>query len=426
MVFHIEKSKRKTAITAGVIGNIMEWYDFALYGYMASILSQLFFPGDNHIASLLATYGVFAAGFIMRPLGSVVFGWMGDRIGRSKVMFISVAMMAFPTFALGLLPTFGTVGIAAPILLVLIRLIQGLSVGGEFSSSVTYLVETAPRGKRGLSGSWANVGSMGGMLLGSGLATATTNLLSTELVHEWGWRLPFLFGGILGIVAIWLRSHITRSSHFHKHNSEREATSPLKEAFTDNLQETIQAIMFASVYGILFYISLVYLPNWIEEYTDYPLEQAMTWNTIATALLLILIPLAGWVSDKYIRRSHVLVLSLLIFATLSLPFIHWLIDPNTIRIALVQLVFALLIAVLCGVAPSLFVELFPSKDRLSGYSVAYNLGLGVVGGTTPLLSTWLISVTDSEFTLGWLMVIASIIGIGALIWIKDQSREPLQ
>lgn len=163
-------SERYTSILAGFIGNVIEWYDFALYGYMAGILSELFFPGENTTASLIATYGVFAAGFIMRPLGSAVFGWMGDTVGRSRTMFISVIMMVLPTFILGCLPTFKSVGIWAPVMLVLVRLVQGLSVGGEFSSSVTYLVETSPRSGRGLAGSWANTGSMLGMLLGSAAA----------------------------------------------------------------------------------------------------------------------------------------------------------------------------------------------------------------------------------------------------------------
>lgn len=145
MVLHLPKGKRKIAVVAGVIGNIMEWYDFALYGFMAQIISQLFFPEGNQTANLLATYGIFAAGFIMRPIGSIVFGWMGDTIGRSKTMLISVSLMTIPTFVLGLLPSYAVIGIWAPVGLIIIRLLQGLSVGGEFSSSVTYLVETAPR-----------------------------------------------------------------------------------------------------------------------------------------------------------------------------------------------------------------------------------------------------------------------------------------
>jgi MHS family proline/betaine transporter-like MFS transporter len=426
MVFHLEKDRRKTAIAAGVIGNIMEWYDFALYGYMASILAALFFPGENQIASLLATYGVFAAGFVMRPLGSAIFGWIGDTISRSAAMLISVAMMAIPTVVLGLLPTYKTIGLAAPVLLVVIRLIQGLSVGGEFSSSVTYLVETAPVDKRGLSGSYANVGSIAGMLLGSSMASLTTNLLTSSQVEAWGWRLPFLFGAVLGIFAIWLRRQLPKSSHFQKHNQERENTSPLKEAFTENFRETAQAILVASAYGALFYISLVFLPNWLKEYVGFPLDRAMAYNTIATALLLVLVPAMGWFSDQFIRRTRIIAISIGFFGIGAYPLLLWLSTGTQAAVLVVQLIFAVLTAMLCGAAPALFVELFPTKDRLSGYSVAYNVGLGVVGGATPMICTWLISVTGSKDTLAAFMFAIAFIGLAALLWMKDRSREPLR
>ena len=199
MVFHLPKDKRKVAILAGLIGNIIEWYDFALYGYMAAIISYLFFPNDVPALALLSTYGIFAVGFVMRPIGSAVFGWLGDTIGRSKTMIISVTAMMIPTFVLGLLPTFDSIGMMAPVLLVVLRLIQGLSVGGEFSTSVTYLVETSPENQRGFSGSWGNVGSGMGMLLGSLMAAAVTNLLGDNALNSWGWRIPFLFGGVIGV-----------------------------------------------------------------------------------------------------------------------------------------------------------------------------------------------------------------------------------
>jgi MHS family proline/betaine transporter-like MFS transporter len=194
--------KQRTALLAGFIGNVVEWYDFALYGYMAGIIAVLFFPEQSTTAGLIATYGIFAAGFLMRPIGSAVFGWLGDTIGRSRTMMISVIMMVVPTVLLGVLPTHETIGIWAPMLLVIIRLVQGLSVGGEFSSSVTYLVETAEDGQRGFAGSWANTGSMVGMLLGAGAAALLTGLLSADEVTSWGWRIPFLLGGIIGGVAI--------------------------------------------------------------------------------------------------------------------------------------------------------------------------------------------------------------------------------
>jgi MHS family proline/betaine transporter-like MFS transporter len=426
MVFHLPKDQRKTATIAGVVGNIIEWYDFALYGFMASILATLFFPSESRTASLIATYGVFAAGFIMRPLGSALFGWMGDTIGRSKTMLISVAMMALPTTVLGLLPTYDSVGIWAPIALVALRLVQGLSVGGEFSSSVTYLVETAAPDQRGLSGSWANVGSMLGMLLGSAVATAATNFLDPATLQDWGWRLPFLFGAVLGVVAIGLRRHLPRSEHFAQHVAEHGRTSPLKEAFTLNGKQTLQGTLFASGYGALFYLTLVYLPNWLSEYTSLDLNVAMRINTAATALMVVLIPLMGWVSDRFIRRTHLIAIAIVLMMLIVLPLQYWMVSGSLWAAIISQFGLAILIAIPCGVGPATFVELFPTEDRLSGYSVAFNIGLGIIGGSTPMAATWLIDTTGSELAPAFYLVAFAFVALGSLIWMKDRSREPLQ
>lgn len=242
---------------AGYIGNVVEWYDFALYGFLAGIIAPVFFPPGAPTVGLIATYGIFAAGFLMRPLGAAVFGWFGDRYGRARAMQVSVAMMALPTLLLGILPTYAQVGLVAPLLLIMIRLVQGLSVGGEFSSSATYLVETAPLGQRGLTGSWANIGSMSGTLMGVGAAALVTNLYSPDALAAWAWRLPFFGGALLGTAAIWVRRNLHNSEHFQQHHAEREETSPLLEAFTSNRRETLLALAFAASYGTCFYIAFV-------------------------------------------------------------------------------------------------------------------------------------------------------------------------
>lgn len=426
MVFHLPRDQRKTATIAGVVGNIIEWYDFALYGFMATILSSLFFPSESRVASLLATYGVFAAGFVMRPLGSALFGWMGDTIGRSRTMLISVSMMALPTFLLGLLPTHATAGVWAPILLVTIRLVQGLSVGGEFSSSVTYLVETAEPHQRGLAGSWANVGSMLGMLLGSGVATLVTSVFQPETVHAWAWRLPFLFGAALGTTAIVLRRHLPRSEQFAKHEAEHGPSSPLKEAFTRNRKETLQGTLFASGYGALFYLALVYLPNWLTEYTTLDLATAMRVNTAATALMVGLIPAMGWVSDHLLRRTRLIALAVGAMALVALPLQYWMDQGGLVAAVVAQFVLAILIAVPCGAGPATFVELFPTEDRLSGYSVAFNVGLGIVGGSTPMAATWLIDASGSALAPAFYLFVFAVLAFASLSWMTDRSREPLR
>ena len=426
MPFHLPRHQQKTAVIAGIIGNIMEWYDFALYGFMAAILSELFFPEGHKVVSLLATYGIFAAGFIMRPIGSALFGWLGDTMGRSKAMLLSVILMSFPTLVLGLLPTYHAIGIWAPIALVAIRLIQGLSVGGEFSSSVTYLVETAPEGTRGLSGSWANVGSMAGMLLGSGLSSLTMFLFSPSGLRAWGWRMPFLLAAVLGVAAIFLRRNLPASEHFQQHEQSRGESSPIREALTVNLKETIQATLFASAYGAVFYLSLVFIPTWIKEYIGQGSDTGMFYNTLATALLIVVVPIAGWISDRYIRRSRLLIFVFAANLLLAFPLHLWMSGGSAFSIAVSQILLGLLMAFPCGIAPSLFVELFPTRDRLSGYSIAFNLGMGIVGGITPMTATALISLTGSDLAPAIFMIFWSVVAIVSLSWMKDRSRESLR
>lgn len=422
----MQTSKGRTALLAGFIGNVVEWYDFALYGYMAGILSGLFFPREDNAAALIATYGVFAAGFLMRPLGSAVFGWLGDTIGRSQTMLISVIMMALPTFLLGCLPTYDSVGVWATVLLVLLRLVQGLSVGGEFSSSVTYMVETADRDRRGFAGSWANMGSMAGMLLGSGVAALVTTVLSASAVSDWGWRLPFLFGGLIGGTSIAMRLRLPQSEHFRKHHNNRCKTSPLLQAFTTNRHEMIQAILFASAYGVIFYIPIVYMPEWLHSQAGMPRDLALQINTAATAFLLLLIPVAGWASDRLIRRTHFIAGAMLILALMAIPLFFWFAGTGFWGAVITQFIFSALIAVPLGTAPAMFVELFPACDRLSGYSVAYNLGLGVIGGATPMFATWLIQVTGFPPVPAVWLTLVTLIAFGVILWIQDRSREPLR
>ncbi len=420
------KGHTRSTLMAGVIGNVMEWYDFALYGYFAPVFSMLFFPSESATASLLATFGVFAAGFIMRPIGSVLFGYIGDKWNRRKALFLSVVLMGLPTFFLGALPTHAQIGVMAPILLVVIRLVQGLSVGGEFSSSVTYVVETSPLDQRGLSGSWANVGSMGGMLLGSGLAALVTTTLPDSAVSSWGWRFPFLFGGVIAIFATYMRRTLSPSQIFEEHEARQTKRSPVKLALTQNRRETIKAFLFASGYAVCFYIPLVYLPTYVDQFTAIPLSQALQVNSIGTVLLLGFIPLMGFISDQYIRRKHILLIAFLVMAVVSYPLFHLFNFNNLLLILVGQIVFAFLIAVPLGSAPATLVELFPTEDRLSGYSISFNTAMGVVGGTTPMMSTWLISISGNNFAPSIYLTLFGLIAVAGLAKMIDGSREPLK
>lgn len=415
-------------IMAGFIGNVVEWYDFAVYGYLAGVIAPVFFPAGSPTAALIGTYGIFAAGFIMRPLGAAVFGWFGDRYGRARTMQISVILMALPTLLLGLLPSYEQVGLLAPVLLVLIRLFQGLSVGGEFSSSATYLVETAPKGKRGITGSWANIGSMTGSLLGVAAAALVTNAFDTQTLDDWAWRLPFLGGAILGLSAILVRRNLHNSERFTQHHELRDETSPLLQAFTTNRYETLLALAFASSYGTCYYLVFVYLPEWLAAEQLMARSTALLINTAMMILVIPAMPLFAVVGDRYMRRRTWIALSLLLLALLGWPLHVWMLDSGgslTAVVASHALVF-LLLAVPLGSAPALFVELFPESDRLSGYSVAFNLGLGVFGGLTPMIATALIATTGILTTPAVYLALTAFIAVLALMMMPDRSREPLR
>jgi MHS family proline/betaine transporter-like MFS transporter len=413
---------------AGFVGNVVEWYDFALYGYLAGVIAPVFFPEQDATAALIATYGIFAAGFVMRPLGAAVFGWFGDRYGRARTMQISVSLMALPTLLLGLLPTYEQVGVLAPALLVMVRLLQGISVGGEFSSSATWLVETAPIGRRGATGSWANVGSMSGSLLGVGAAALVTNLFDERTVAEWAWRLPFLGGALLGVSAIWIRRSLHDSRRYQAHHEGREETSPLLEAFTTNRRETLLALAFASGYGTCFYLVFVYLPEWLSSQGLMPRGTALAINTAMTLLVVPAMPLFARVGDRRLPRRTWIACAMAALALSAWPLHLWMLDSggSLPSVLCMHGLTFLLLAIPLGSGPALFVELFPERDRLSGYSVAFNIGLGVFGGLTPMIASWLLAETGAPSTPGLYLSIAALFSVAALALIPDRSRSPLR
>ncbi|MFC1587680.1 MFS transporter, partial [Planctomycetota bacterium] len=329
----------KKSIIGGSVGNVLEWYDFAVFGYFAPIIASQFFPVQDRVVSLLSTFGVFAVAYFMRPLGGAIFGHIGDRFGRKKALQISVMMMAIPTFVIGILPTYSSFGVRASILLVLCRLVQGLSVGGELVGSISFLTEIAPPGRRGFIGSFANASAIGGIMLGSLVATALNGLLTPAALESWGWRLPFLAGIVIGGVGLWMRKALPETSDFEQMKAKNEISqSPVTAVIKDMPLRILHMIALVSLSGGGFYLLFVWWPTLMSELIQPPIKHSLLVNTISMAVLVFLIPVTGHLSDR-LGRKPMLITGALGVAIFAWPLFH-LVDHRTFASAMMaQLTF---------------------------------------------------------------------------------------
>ena len=310
-------NKRRDVILAGLVGNVMEWFDFAVYGYFAVIIGTQFFPSENPSVSLIAAFGAFAAGFLVRPLGGLVFGRIGDLVGRKRAMMLSVMAMAVPTVLIGLLPTYQTIGIAAPILIVVLRIIQGLSVGGEYTSSLIFLAEHAKPGHRARTAFWGMWGATAGILLGSAIGAFISGILTEEQLLNWGWRIPFLFGSLIAVTGYFIRKKI------HADSPACTSKAPIKDTFVRYRWDVIKVALLNVGFGVSFYAAFVYAVTYIKTIDNLPESVALDLNTTSMILLLFLIPLTSWLSDR-IGRKPLMLLGFAIITFGSIPFFHLL------------------------------------------------------------------------------------------------------
>jgi MHS family proline/betaine transporter-like MFS transporter len=288
------------------------------------------------------------------------------------------------------------------------------------------MVETASPGWRGYAGSWANFGSLSGTLLGSGTAAAFATVLPAAILHTWGWRVPFLLGILLAGFALYMRRNLQDTPLFKEHERCHVDDNPLHEALTRNLKQTVLAVLFASGYGVFFYIPLVYLPSYADAVTNIDLARALQINALGTAFMLPLIPLVALLSDRWVRRKYLLIAAFAVVAIVAYPVFVALAGGEAGMLLTGQLLFAVLVAFPVGIAPAMFVEMFPTEDRLTGYSLAFNIGLGLVGGTAPMIATWLIEATGNPAAPGLYLAGLSLVSVTALLFMRDRSREPLR
>lgn len=419
-------SRTREAVIASVIGNTLEWYDFAVYGFFVPTISGLFFPSSDPLTGVLATYAVFGVGFVMRPVGSVVFGIYGDRHGRRRALSAVIFLMAVSTAAIGLLPTYDRAGVLAPVLLVLARLVQGLSAGGEWGGSTAYLVEHAPEGRRGYFGAWQQFSVGAGFLLGSLTGTALSLSLSAEALASWGWRTPFVFGIVIGAVGAWLRWRLADTPRYLAIARHRAiATAPLAEAVGRYPRETLTVFGLTLHNTVAYYISLVYMTGYLSGIGGLSLGTAQLIGTVCLVVFVVLIPLNGMLSDRVGRRP-LLMASCAGFALLGYPLFVLGSSGRADLAFLAQVVMVALLSLYAGSCPAAYAELFPTRVRYTALSVGYNIAVAIFGGFAPVVATWLIRETGNPLAPAFYVIAAAVVTWVILTRIPETAFSPLK
>jgi MHS family proline/betaine transporter-like MFS transporter len=424
------QAEGRRAVVAATFGNVLEWYDFSVYAFFAATIGRQFFPSDDPTASLLATFAVFGIGFVMRPLGGILIGRMGDRRGRRPALILTIMLMAAGTVMIGLLPTYAAIGAAAPVLLVLARLLQGFSAGGEWGGSTAFMVEWAPEGRRGWYGSFQQMSVAAGLLLGSGVGALVNTLLPPEAVEAWGWRVPFLLGGVLGLVGQYMRRHVGETPAYRATEPSIQGTSPAAPSTAAKPGRDwvlgARAFGFTVLWTVSYYIFLNYMPTFTRNQVGLTPGQSLWANTIGLVALVVLIPPIGWLSDR-VGRKPLLLASCGFFALLTWPLLSLMLgsggDFGTV--VLIQLVFGVAIALFSGPGPAAIAEIFPTRGRSSWMSASYALAVAIFGGFAPYIATWLIATTGSPMSPGLYVIGAAVVSFATILALPETARRPL-
>lgn len=420
-----KQAHHRNVLYSCIAGNALEWYDFVIYGYLATIFGQLFFPNASPVAQILASWGIFWSGFLARPLGSIVFGHIGDKSSRKTALTWSILMMAIPTVLIGCLPTYSTIGILAPILLVAMRTLQGFAMGGEYTGTMVFLVEFAENGERGIWGSWASFSAVLGVIVGSLLITSLNILFSQEQLVDWVWRIPFLISIFGSVVGIYIRMELSDPSvYLNLKQRKKTEKAPLKEVFLHHKGEMLKIFTLDFLTAVGFFMIAIFLATYYKTTLHLAPRTALSIHTLSMLIFAAGTLIGGGLSDK-LGRKPILRFATFGFMITAYPLFQLMQTGETLSIFSAHAIFAFLFGCFFGVIPSVLSEMLPTSVRFSGLSIAHNLCMAIIGGSTPLVCTHLISYLKDPIAPAYLLIGASTISFMTLFFFKDKAREPL-
>jgi MFS transporter, MHS family, proline/betaine transporter len=411
-------------VAAAVIGNALEWYDFIVFGFFAVIISRLFFPAESQYASLLLTTATFGVGFFMRPVGGILIGIYADRYGRKAALLLIIGLMTVAIAMIGFAPTYAAIGVAAPLLIVLARLLQGFSAGGEFASSTAFLIESAPPQRRGFYGSWQMVGQGLAVLTGALLGAFITRILAPEALDNWGWRVPFLFGLIIGPLGLYIRRRLDETAAFLAARRAPDQQQALGAALAAHVREALGTFGTIICGTIAFYVILLYMPTFARTQLHLPLDQAFAAQAISLACMIVLVPIFGALSDQ-IGRKPIMIGALILYFVLTYPLFWWMYgNPSFSSLLVTQVVLCSLLGVFYGPMSTALAEQFEPHVRSTGLGIAYNFAVMIFGGFAPFFVTWLIQTTGVPVAPAFYVMFGAAVGLLASLFLKERAREP--
>jgi MFS transporter, MHS family, proline/betaine transporter len=410
----------RRAVAASAIGNATEWFDYGVYAYGVSYISAALFPGTAQQATLFALAG-FAISFLVRPFGGLFWGPLGDVLGRKSVLAITILMMSGATVCIGLIPSYKSIGVLAPLLLAVLRMVQGFSTGGEYGGAATFMAEYAPDHKRGFYGSFLEFGTLGGFSLGALLMLGCSLILSDQAMQDWGWRLPFLLAAFLGLIGFYLRWHMEETPVFREVDRAKTAKISARvqlKALLSNCRRPLFALggMVVAL-NVVNYTLLSYSPTYLETALGLTTQQALVVPIIGMLFMMVLLPLAGGLSDR-IGRKPLWWMSLIGLFIAAIPLYHLMALSLAGAVAGFALLGLLYVPQLATISAT-FPAMFPTPVRFAGFAIAYNVSTSLFGGTAPLFNDWLVNLTGDNLVPAYVMMGACVVGAVSLLFVVE-------